>query len=107
MNVKEWTRDHFISNQSDCKLLLENSDVLESIPCLNSTSLDYFKEGQLVKFRGMIQDIFNPEYFIENYEVRDTNTGATSIRSGMFMDTTQCLVTFFNYFCFKMFSRFY
>lgn len=90
MNVREWTREHFMANQSDCKQLLENADALQEIPCLNSSSLDYFKEGQLVKFRGMIQDIFNPEYYYENYEVKDTNTGASSIRSGMFVDITQC-----------------
>lgn len=96
MNVREWTREHFMANQSDCKQLLENADALQEIPCLNSSSLDYFKEGQLVKFRGMIQDIFNPEYYYENYEVKDTNTGASSIRSGMFVDITQCSVTNYN-----------
>ncbi|XP_033207989.1 mini-chromosome maintenance complex-binding protein isoform X2 [Belonocnema kinseyi] len=91
MNAKEWTRDHFMSNESACKLILDNSEALGEIPCINSSSLDNFKDGQLVRFRGMVQDMFNPEYYFENYEVTDTRTGESSLRSGIYMDSARCL----------------
>ena len=92
IKIHEWTRDHFLLNESSCKIILENSDALQDIPSLNSTPLDYFKDGQLVRFRGMIQDMYNPEYFLSNYEVINTRTGESSIRSGMYVDSALCSV---------------
>jgi len=48
-------------------------------------------------FRGMIQDMYDPEYYLKQYEVKNTNTGENEIRCGMYMDAACCLV---NYLCF-------
>ncbi|XP_058797024.1 mini-chromosome maintenance complex-binding protein isoform X2 [Phymastichus coffea] len=86
----DWTVDYFLKNKSDCMKDLENADALNEIPSLNSTNLDYLNDGQLVHFRGMIQDMYNPEYFLQNYQVINEQTGKSSIRSGLLIDRAHC-----------------
>lgn len=49
-------------------------------------------DRQLVRFRGMIQDMHNPEYYFQQYEVKDNQTETHEIRCGMYADSAQCLV---------------
>lgn len=67
------------------------------IPLLNNVQLHDIKDKELVRFRGMIQDMYNPEYYFKQYEVRNTDTGESDVRYGMYMDAARCLV---NYLCF-------
>ncbi|KAL0111920.1 hypothetical protein PUN28_013261 [Cardiocondyla obscurior] len=39
----------------------------------------------------MIQDMYNPEYYLKQYEIKNTNTGDIDVRCGMYVDTAQCL----------------
>eukprot|EP00944_MAST-04C_sp_MAST-4C-sp1_P011938 g11938.t1 len=51
-----------------CKLLngKENRSLLHSIPILTRKGVEQgiYKPGSLVRYRGMIQDVFDPEYFV-------------------------------------------
>ncbi|XP_015593977.1 mini-chromosome maintenance complex-binding protein isoform X2 [Cephus cinctus] len=88
---EEWTPEHFLTNQTSCQLILEDAEALREIPLVNSAPLHSFKDGELVRFRGMIQDMYNPEYYFENYEVRNSQTGECQIRCGTYKDTAYCL----------------
>lgn len=75
--------------------MLENSDILKEIPLLNNVQLHDITDKQLVRFRGMVQDMYDPEYFFKQYEVKNTKTGESDIRCGMYTDAARCLVIHF------------
>lgn len=52
------------------------------LPSLNTIADHLLHEGQLVKFVGMIQDMFNPNIYFSKYEVKNTKTGETQVRHG-------------------------
>lgn len=47
----------------------------------------------------MIQDMFDPEFYMGEYEVSDVNTKATSMKSGKYKDIAECAV------CIKSISK--
>ncbi|XP_014608335.1 PREDICTED: mini-chromosome maintenance complex-binding protein [Polistes canadensis] len=87
LNINNWTPEYFVNNQTSCKLILSNCNVLKEIPLLNNAPLHCFKDKQLVRFRGMIQDMYNPEYYFQKYEVKNTQSGYCDVRFGMYMDS--------------------
>ncbi|KAK1123233.1 hypothetical protein K0M31_008865 [Melipona bicolor] len=89
--IMDWTREYFITNKLDCNLMLENLDVLKEIPLLNNTPVHKLRDGQLVRFKGMIQDMHNPEYYLQMYEVKNTQTETYQLKCGMYTDSAKCL----------------
>lgn len=92
VDTVNWTPDYFVKNDSACKNILESSDFTREIPSLNAIALDDLRDGQLVRFRGMIQDMYNPEYYFQEYEVLNKQTGNRKIKSGMYNDSAICQV---------------
>lgn len=50
-------------------------------------------DSTLVRFRGMIQDMHNPEFYFEQFEVFNTATNEVKIKSGKYRDTSNILVS--------------
>lgn len=46
------------------------------VPSLNDVPLHYLKPNSLVKFRCLIQDMFDPEFYMGVYETVDPSTKA-------------------------------
>lgn len=92
MNFGEWTPEYYIKNQEICNSILNNPELLNQIPSLNSLASHNFTHGQLVRFQGMIQDMYNPEYYFERYEVKNTQTGESFVRCGLYKDSAKCQV---------------
>lgn len=67
------------------------------IPSLNDTSLHSLKPNTLVRFRCMVQDMYDPEFYLGAYEVKDSVTGNTFVRSGKYKDVAECGVRTCNY----------
>lgn len=82
--------------------MLKDPDVWKQIPLLNSAPICNFKDKQLVRFQGMIQDMYDPEYYLEQYEVKNTTTGESDIRCGLYIDVAHCLVNCFVFFFFLL-----
>lgn len=60
-----------------------------NIPLLNYSSLHKSKNSSIVRFRGMIQDMLNPEIYLEKYEVLNSDKTIESshrIQSGKYRD---------------------
>ena len=57
-----------------------------SIPSLNATQIKDLKNGQLVRFRAMIQDQLGPEMYASGAELRNTATGTQRLVVGKYMD---------------------
>jgi hypothetical protein len=62
------------------------------VPSLNGYPSHHFVDGQMVRFRGMIQDMHNPEFYMASYEVRNSVTGISYTKSGKFNDIVSCEV---------------
>ena len=65
------------------------------IPSLNDTPLHNLKPNSLVRFRCMIQDMFDPEFYLGIYEVEDKKTGEKAMKSGKYKDVAECGVISF------------
>lgn len=99
--------EYYIANQTLCQQMLKNPDVWKEIPLLNSAPLCNFKDKQLVRFRGMIQDMYDPEYYLEQYEVKNSMTGESDIRCGLYIDVAHCLVDYFLFLLYILFCYIY
>ena len=44
----------------------------------------------------MVQDMFDPEYFLGVYEVEDVKLGKKCMQSGVFKDVAECKVIHLN-----------
>ncbi|XP_034538188.1 mini-chromosome maintenance complex-binding protein [Notolabrus celidotus] len=64
------------------------------VPSLNDVPLHYLKPNSLVKFRCLIQDMFDPEFYMGAYETVDSSTKAKVLRCGKYKDVTECGVDF-------------
>ncbi|XP_069823845.1 mini-chromosome maintenance complex-binding protein [Dendropsophus ebraccatus] len=60
------------------------------VPSLNDDPLHYLKPGGLVRFRCMIQDMFDPEFYMGVYESVDLGTGARALNLGKYRDVADC-----------------
>lgn len=82
-----WTPDYFLSNETECRRLMKDPKTRSLIPSLNASQLHSFKDKQLVRFRGMIQDTYNPEFYLDSYQSKNVKTGEVARRRGKFRDT--------------------
>lgn len=61
------------------------------IPLINSNASHNLPDGCLVRFRGMIQDMHNPEFYFEQYEIYNSETNEVKLKSGKYTDTANIL----------------
>ncbi|MBN3295848.1 MCMBP protein, partial [Amia calva] len=62
----------------------------QKVPSLNDVPLHYLKPNSLVKFRCMVQDMFDPEFYMGVYETVDPTSKARVLRSGKYRDVAEC-----------------
>ncbi|XP_078488592.1 mini-chromosome maintenance complex-binding protein [Ciona intestinalis] len=81
-NSKEWKQkvEEFFKNK------ISDEKLCSLIPSLNSTPLHLVPSTSLVRFRCMIQDSFEPEYFLETYEVVNKTTREKVIGTSCYKD---------------------
>eukprot|EP00898_Chlorokybus_atmophyticus_P007912 jgi/Chlat1/8121/Chrsp75S07572 len=65
------------------RALQSNPGLAARIPEINAVPLDLLRHNTLVRYRGMVQDIFNPQFYVAAYK----NPGASSWQPAMFTDT--------------------
>lgn len=63
---------------------------INEIPCLNDVPAQNIKPNSLVRFRCMVQDQFDPEYYLGLYETLNRSNGHRRTRLGIFRDTSDC-----------------
>ncbi|KAF5269933.1 hypothetical protein FQR65_LT05732 [Abscondita terminalis] len=91
MNFQTITPDQWTQHESELLERLKDSNQWDSIPSLNVNDVQNLHDMRLVRFRGMIQDIFNPEYYHEQYEVIiNRATNERSLRNAIYRDITYC-----------------
>lgn len=65
---------------------LSNPSVWNSIVPLNEVPLKDVQHGQMVRFRGMVQDQLGPEMYGSSALVKDSSTGNQRMVTGKFKD---------------------
>ncbi|ERE78876.1 mini-chromosome maintenance complex-binding protein [Cricetulus griseus] len=60
------------------------------VPSLNEVPLHYLKPNSFVKFRCMIQDMFDPEFYMGVYETVNQTTKARVLHFGKYRDVAEC-----------------
>ncbi|GFR78748.1 mini-chromosome maintenance complex-binding protein [Elysia marginata] len=64
-------------------------DTLRNLPSVNSTPLDQLASGSVVKYRCMVQDVFDPQYYVGRYTVTNSDSSRTRIQCGSFRDAPE------------------
>ncbi|XP_038614423.1 mini-chromosome maintenance complex-binding protein [Tachyglossus aculeatus] len=69
---------------------LKENNATRWVPSLNDVPLHYLKPNSLVKFRCMVQDMFDPEFYMGVYETVDQITKARVLHFGKYRDVAEC-----------------
>ncbi len=83
MDFSSWTAQYFIENKEKCLEVIKQQEHFQKIPSLNQVKAENLKNGQMVRFRGFIQDALEPEYFLETYEVLSEG-GIVRVEKGLY-----------------------
>ncbi|KAM6956090.1 mini-chromosome maintenance complex-binding protein [Aplochiton taeniatus] len=78
------------------KQQIKDKEARALIPSLNDVPLHYLKPNSLVKFRCLVQDMFDPEFYMGVYETVDPSTQTKVLRCGRYKDVTESGVVDFN-----------
>lgn len=84
MDLSNLTVKYFLENKSQCLEAIKSK--ITEIPTLNNQEPENFKNYTLVRFSGYIQDLLEPEYYLEKYEVKSSD-GSTRIENGRYRDS--------------------
>ncbi|VVC32241.1 Mini-chromosome maintenance complex-binding protein [Cinara cedri] len=75
-----WTSNFWAENETECKRILMEPGNWEKVPLFDhKTAL-----GTLVRFKGMVQDMLNPEYYSKTFSVFNSVTNETKIYQGKY-----------------------
>ncbi|NWZ92657.1 MCMBP protein, partial [Nesospiza acunhae] len=83
---------------------LKENNATNWVPSLNDVPVHYLKPNSLVKFRCMVQDMFDPEFYMGVYETVDPNTNARVLHFGKYRDVAECGVSSINYMNYKLYE---
>lgn len=59
---------------------------------MNINDYEYISSNSLVRFRGMIQDMYDPEYYLEKCEIINAVTMNKYIMNGKYCNSISCKV---------------
>lgn len=87
------TPELFIERQADVLEAISNGRVRAKIPLIsNLDSFDQLNDGQLVRFRGLVQNMFDPEIYLERYQIKDVNNDQHHACNGKYRDNVKLKV---------------
>lgn len=86
----------YLKNEPEVRQQIANNTFPGYIPLLNYWPPQDFADHTLVRFRGMIQDMWDPEFYLEKYEVKRKDGSGDDVRlqDGRFRDTLELKVYF-------------
>lgn len=88
--LKNLTRKYWQEHETECREMLKSETVWDSIPNLSLLPNTELKDGIFVKYEGMIQDMLNPVFYLDKYEIVNRNTKTTRIECGRYTDSLHC-----------------
>ncbi|KAG4068450.1 hypothetical protein HA402_004790 [Bradysia odoriphaga] len=63
------TPEDFLAKEKEFLEILSSEENLKNIPLINHVNIQNLKDNSLVRFRGMVQDMLDPEFYLEKYAV--------------------------------------
>ena len=69
---------------------LQKSEALQRVPSLNDIPSHLLKSKNLVRFRCMVQDMFDPEFYLAVYETVNKVDNSSKLQCGMYQDVVRC-----------------
>ncbi|CAB3259595.1 unnamed protein product [Arctia plantaginis] len=85
------TPDIWLANEEAWKAKLLKLPNWHQIPLINCNASHHLPDGTLARFRGMIQDMHNPEFYFEQFEVYNSVTNEVKNKTGKYRDTANIL----------------
>ncbi|KAJ2944134.1 hypothetical protein O0L34_g18103 [Tuta absoluta] len=85
------TPDLWFANEQEWKEKLLKLPNHYQIPLINTNASHNLADGTLARFRGMVQDMHNPEFYFEEFEVFNSATNEVKKKSGKYRDTADIL----------------
>lgn len=86
------TPESLVERQSEILDAVSNGNVRAKIPLIsNLENFDQLNDGQLVRFRGLVQNMYDPEIYLEQYQVKDAEN-AVHTRTGKYRDNLKLKV---------------
>lgn len=75
-----------LSNSSEIFHSLKNDEIWRNIPLVSSLdSFDHLREMQVVRFRGLVQDMMDPEIYLEIFQTK-TASNKLKMHNGKYRD---------------------
>eukprot|EP00658_Telonema_sp_P-2_P036757 TRINITY_DN2651_c0_g1_i4.p1 TRINITY_DN2651_c0_g1~~TRINITY_DN2651_c0_g1_i4.p1 ORF type:complete len:600 (+),score=153.92 TRINITY_DN2651_c0_g1_i4:265-2064(+) len=71
--------------------LQQSPELLQQVPLLNTISPQEIPARALVRYRGMVQDMLNPEFFLGAFQERMADGQSPRWRSGLYRDSVQAV----------------
>uniref|UniRef100_A0A8C5WMB4 Mini-chromosome maintenance complex-binding protein n=1 Tax=Leptobrachium leishanense TaxID=445787 RepID=A0A8C5WMB4_9ANUR len=69
---------------------LQDNRLANQVPSLNTVPLHHLKPDGLVRFRCMVQDMFDPEFYMGVFETVDPRTNTRTLHFGKYRDVADC-----------------
>lgn len=66
-------------------------DQLSKIPSINNNSVKNLSPNSLVCFRGMVQDMLDPEFYLGKYSITNKSTNEKSMKTGCYTEVSENL----------------
>lgn len=84
-----WTADIWNGNEEECKRTLNEPGNWEKVPLLLFD--DKQALGTFVRFKGMIQDMLNPEYYCRNFKIVNSENDQFTLHQSKYHTSTKDL----------------
>lgn len=74
MDLNAVTPDSFMANTMEVLNFVNQDENWQKLPMLNNiNNLTVLKDLQLVRFRGIVQDMLDPEIYLETFETKNAD----------------------------------
>lgn len=91
--MESLTPELFMEQSAQVLEALSNEVIRAKIPLIsNLENFNRLTDMQLVRFRGLVQNMLDPEIYLESYQTKSDND-TLSIRKGKFRDNLKLEVT--------------
>jgi hypothetical protein len=81
-NAGAW--EHEVEN--GMRTMFSTAEAVAKIPSLNTTPVEQLRPGGLVRFRCMVQDVQDPEYYMGTFQQTNVLTGEKSLATAKYRD---------------------
>lgn len=93
--MESLTPELFMKKSAEMLDALSDDSVRSKIPLIsNWDNFNQLKDMQLVRFRGLVQNMLDPEIYLETYQTK-TDDDQFALRNGKFRDNLALKVIFF------------